>query len=114
MSERLKAYLVLGCRGHAEQDGFINCSGVSNPIIDLEKVDEVKYDRIMHFFENACDLFDAPMYNSNKVSNTLNMLHRDYSAIPPSMLFNVQHFIRMHKKCGPFLILILKEDYNNE
>ena len=114
MADRLKAYLVLGCKGHTGQDGFIECSGVSNPIIDLEVINGDNYDRIIPFLETACDLFDTPMYNSNKVSNALNMLHRDLSGLAPSMLFNVQQFIRMHKKCGPFLILIMKEDYDNE
>jgi hypothetical protein len=114
VAEQIKAYLVLGCNGHSGQDGFVDCDGVSNPIIDLVELEESRYERVLYFFENACDLFEKPMYNYNKVSNALNMLHRDYSALAPSMLFNVQHFLRMHKKCGPYLILIMKEDYDNE
>ncbi len=101
----------MGCAGQTTQDGFINCTGVANPIVDLAELDEDKYERVLQFFENACSLFDKPMYNSNKVSNTLNMLHRDFGVIPPTMLFKVQQFHRMHKSCGVYLMLILKEDY---
>lgn len=104
---------MLGCNGHTGKDGFVDCSGVSNVVIDLTEVADDRYDRVLNFFDNACGLFDKPMYNHNKVSNALNMLHRDYSAFAPSMLFNVQHFIQMHKKCGYYLILLMKEDYDN-
>lgn len=110
--ERLEAYLVLGCNGHSDDDGFVNCLGVENPILDLEIIEEAKYERLLYFFENACDLFDRPMYNYNKCSNTLNMLHRDYGVITQNMLFHIQKFTRMHRECGIHIMLVLKEDYN--
>lgn len=114
MESRIGAYLILGCAGHSGKDGFVDCNGVSNPILDLDDLSESDYIRIIEFLDNSCELFDQPMYNYNKISNVLNMMHRDYGVIAPTTLFNIQRFLKMHKNCGIFLILILKEDYNNE
>lgn len=111
MSKRLDAYLILGCQGNSTEDGFINCNSVANPILDLSSLEEADYERVLHFFENACNLFDRTMYNYNMVSNTLNMLHRDYGVITPTMLYKIQQYLRMHKICGVYLMLILKEDF---
>jgi hypothetical protein len=111
--DKLSAYLVLGCNGHSDTDGFLNCTGISNIIIDLQSLDDSEYLRLLDFLERSCNLFDEPVYNRNKVSNILSMIHRDYNSISHSMLFNIQSFMQMHKRCGHYLLLIMKEDYNN-
>lgn len=109
--EKLEAYLILGCNGHCGKDGFINCTGISNVVIDLEELGDGTYARLLQFLEGPCELFEKAMYNRNKVANTLAMIHRDYGAIPQKMLFNIQGFMQMHRKCGHYMILIMKEDY---
>lgn len=109
--DKLKAYLVLGCNGHSGKDGFIHCTGISNIIVDFENINDNTYIQLMNFLEGPCELFENPIYNRNKISNVLNIINRDYKAIPHSMLFNIQSFMQMHKKCGHYLILIMKEDY---
>jgi hypothetical protein len=110
--ERLDTYLVLGCGGHVTDDGFKNCLGVNNPILDLSEVGDWEYDRLILFFENACDLFTRPMYNHNKCSNALNMMYRDYKVIDSAMLLNIQRFVKTHRECGIFIMLVMKEDYD--
>lgn len=110
--DKLEAYLVLGCNGHSQNDGFITCTGISNTVIDLEELGDGTYVRLLDFLEGPCELFDRAMYNRNKVANTLSMIHRDYGAISHSMLFNIQGFMQMHRKCGHYLILIMKEDFD--
>lgn len=111
--EKLKAYMVLGCNGHESNDGFLNCTGVSNILLDLEELDDSSYNKLIDFLEGPCELFDKAMYNRNKVSNVLNIIHRDHHLISHKLLFNIQSFMQMHKKCGQYLILIMKEDYEN-
>lgn len=105
---------MLGCNGFTDEDGFLHCGSVANPILDLTEIDAGAYERVITFLENACNLFDAPMYNYNKCCNTLSMLHRDFGIISQEMLLNIQKFLKMHRQCGVYLVLILKEDYENE
>lgn len=110
---KLDACLVLGCNGHSGNDGFMTCTGVSNIIINLKDVDDDSYDKLVNFLEGACSLLDEPMYNRNKIANSLNIIHRDHGIIPHTMLFNIQNFMQMHRKCGHYMLLIMREDYNN-
>jgi hypothetical protein len=114
LSSRLKAYLVLGCNGFTTFDHFVCCRGVHNPIIDLEKISEDKYKELIDFLDNACNFFNSAMNDYNKCSNTLSMLYKNYNAYDQKMLVNIQSFIKNHKECGTWLMLILKEDYKNE
>jgi hypothetical protein len=113
VGNRLKAYLVLGCNGlkHGE---FVICKSVQNPIIDLEQISEDLYNTLLNFFDSACELFDSPINDYNKCVNTLSLLYRNYNAYDKNILNNIQSFIRIHKDCGIWIALILKEDFNYE
>ena len=114
MAERLKAYVVLGCNGANTPSGFISCSSVENPIIDLTKIEETQYPGVMQFLDDACSIFDSPVSDYNKCVNTLSYLYKNFGVYDQKMLFSVQHFLKMHKECGVWLMLILKEDFDNE
>lgn len=114
MEGQLQAYLILGCNGFTERDGFVHCTGAVNHVLDLSKIEAGTYGRVVNFFENACDLFENPMYNYNKCCNTLVMLHRDFGVIAHENLLSIQKFLRMHRECGVCLVLMMKEDYDNE
>ena len=112
MQGKLEAYLVLGCGGFETESGFLVCPSVSNPMIDLSLLPDDKYNKTMLFLDKACGLFDRPIYDYNKLSNVLNMLYKTYQVIDPKILNEIQRFIKMHKDCGIFLILLLKEDFD--
>jgi len=108
----LNAYLILGCNRHTDNEGFNYSESVSNPIVDLHKVDKEIRENVTTFLDDACGLFDAPIFNYNKCINTINFLYRHFGIISEEGLAKIQSFIRMHRRGGIFLILILKEDYN--
>ena len=113
MDNRLKAYLVLGCNGLTSPDKFVYCKGIQNPIIDLTRLPEDKYTKILDFFDTACDLFNAPINDYNKCVNTLSLLYKSYDAYDQKMLTHIQSFIKTHRDCGIWLMLVLKEDFQN-
>jgi hypothetical protein len=104
----IDAYLILGCNGHTDNDGFVHCNCVSNIILDISE----SSDKVEKFLDNACGLFDGPIFDYNKCTNAVSMLYKDYGEIKPAMLFKIQSFFRLHKTCGIYLVLILKEDYH--
>ena len=112
MEQRLKACLVLGCNGFVGADGFKSCLKIENVIMDLAQLNDLQYIAILDFLENACDLFTMPMYDYNKCVNSLSLLYKNYDAFNQSMLFNIQAFLKMHRQCGVWLMLVLKEDLN--
>ena len=113
MMEKLDAYLILGCNGHKDDLGFINCSGVENPIIDLSTVDESILSKLINFLDDACGLFNTVIYDYNKSTNIISLLYKDFKAFDQRMLFNIQAFLKTHKLCGIYLVLILKEHYQD-
>ena len=107
----MNAYLILGCNGHTDSAGFVYCESASNALVDLSKINKETREKLFGFLENACGLFDSPCYDYNKCVNIINLLYRQFSIIDDDMLHRVQAFLRMHKKCGLYVMLILKEDY---
>ncbi len=103
--------LILGCNGHMDDQKFIYCKGISNPILELKNIKEPDYKRVVDFFDNACGLFDSVVDDYNKCSNILNMLYKDYKVIDPEMLKKIQYYLSTHKTCRPYLALVLREDY---
>lgn len=112
MENRLKACLVLGCNGCYTANGFLNCSSVENVIFDFDSFTDEKYLEILDFLENACDLFSVQMNDYNKCVNSLSLLYRNYQAYNQSMLYDIQAFFKIHKACGIWIIIVLKEDLN--
>ena len=112
MQKRLDAYLVLGCNSYVSREGFRTCHGVENPIIYLDFIPEEDYNGLLEFFDNACDLFSRPINDYNKCVNTLSLLYKNYNGYDKKMLQNIQAFLKMHKQCGIWLMLVMKEDLN--
>lgn len=108
---RIDAVLVLGCNGYEDDEGFKFCHGVDNSILHLRELNDFDYEEIIKFFENACGLFNSSVSDFNKCSNILNMLYKKYKVIDPKMLNKIQYYLNIHKRCKPFLILVLREDY---
>ena len=108
----LDAYLLLGCNGFADSNDFVYCNSIVNPIIDLSKVNSEEQERVVNFLENACGLFDSTCYDYNKCVNIINFLYRQFGIIDEDTLHRIQAFLRMHKRCGIYIMLNLKEDYH--
>jgi len=106
------AYLLLGCNGHVDKERFKYCGSICNPIVDLSKIESGTEEGVINFLDRACSLFDSACYDHNKCVNTINLLYRQFSIIDEDTLHKVQAFLRMHKMCGIYIMLILKEDYN--
>tara|TARA_B100001094_G_C18194620_1_gene809757 strand:+ start:535 stop:879 length:345 start_codon:yes stop_codon:yes gene_type:complete len=103
--------IILGCNGFTDENGFVYCNSVVNPIINLSKVGGKERERIITFLEKACGLFEAPCFDYNKSINIINLLYRQFGIIDEEKLHKIQAFIRMHKSCGIYLMLMLEEDY---
>lgn len=112
VEQRLEAYLVMGCNGFETEEGFTICLGISNKIIDLTTMPENTYKELLVFFDDACDLFSAPINDYNKCVNILSLLYKNYDAFDKKMLHNVQSYFRLHKQCGIWIALIMKEDFD--
>ena len=108
----LDAYILLGCNGRASSEKFIFCNSVANPIINLKNLKKEDKEKVINFLDNACGLFDGVCHNYSKCINIINMLYRQFSIISEESLHEVQAFIRMHKSCGIYIMLIMKEDYD--
>jgi len=107
----MDAYILLGCNGLADTKGFVYCNTMVNPIVDLSEVPLDSREKLEHFLDNACGLFDAACYDYNKCINIVNFLYRQFSIIDEGMLHRIQAFLKMHRKCGLYIMLMLKEDY---
>jgi hypothetical protein len=104
--------ILFGCNGHVEESGFICCNSIVNPIVDLSKVKKETREKASHFLGHACNLFDAPCNDHNKCVNIINFLYRQFGIISEEGLREIQAFLRMHKRCGIYIMLISKEGFN--
>ena len=108
----MNAYLLLGCHGFTDSEDFTYCNSVVNPIVDLSKIRIETKEKAVSFLDNACGLLDAACFDYNKCVNIINLLYRQFSIIDEDMLHRIQAFLKTHKRCGVYVMLILKEDYN--
>jgi hypothetical protein len=106
----MDAFILLGCNGLTDAQRFMYCNAVVNPIVDLSKVPAESVEKLETFLDNACGLFDSACYDYNKCINIVNFLYRQFSIIDEDMLHKIQGFLRMHKRCGLYIILTPKED----
>ena len=106
--------IVIGCNGLADVDNFVYCNSVINSIVDLSEGPKESRERAVTFLDNACGLFDAPCFDYNKCVNIVNFLYRQFGIIDEDGLHKIQSFIRMHKTCGIYIMLLLKEDFNEQ
>mgnify|MGYP001243569543 CR=1 FL=1 len=106
----MDAVILLGCNGHVGEDRFVFCNGIVNPIADLSKIPSATKERLVGFLDKACNLFDETCTDYNKCINIINFLYRQFGIIDEEMLHRIQGFLKMHKKCGIYIMLMLKED----
>ena len=109
--DNMDAVILLGCNGFTDTDGFRYCNSIVNPIVDLSKIPKAPRERVVNFLDNACSLFDGACYDYNKCVNIINFLYRQFSIIDEDMLHRIQAFLKMHKRCGIYIMLMLKEDF---
>jgi len=108
----MDAIILFGCNGHVEDSGFICCNSIVNPIVSLSKIKRETQDKLIPFLENACGLFDAPCNDRSKCVNIINFLYRQFGIISEERLCEIQAFLKMHKRCGVYIMLMLEEDFN--
>ena len=109
----MDAYLILGCNGNTDPDGFLYCSGTDNVILDLSRPDLIGDEKLLDFLDETCRLFDSPEYNYNACINIITMLYRDYECFDEGFLHKLQFYFKNHRACGVYIILMTKEDYDN-
>lgn len=105
----MKKYLVLGCNGNAEPDGFLHCSITSNSILDLSDLNMLEKAEVVDFINNGCNLDGRIEYDYNTCVNIITMLYRDYQCFDSALLHKIQFYIRMHRSCGIYLMIKNKE-----
>lgn len=107
----MKILLILGCNGLSDKDRFVYCKSVCNPILKLTGLEPGTKKQVIDFLDKACGLFDGPCSDYNKVVNIINLLNKNFGIIKEENLHKVQAFIKMHRSCGLYLMLMLEEDY---
>jgi len=107
----MDAFILLGCNGLTDPARFAYCSSIINPIVDLSKAPAESREKLENFLDQACGLFDSACYDYNKCINIVNFLYRQFGIIDDDMLHKIQSFLKMHKRCGLYIIIMLKEDY---
>ncbi len=99
--------LVLNCGGH-KHNGLTMCSGTCNVLLDFNRhFEPLELSKIMDFLDFACGLFDHPMGDWNKVTNTLKILRDRFSLLDDKMWEALHRWLPQHKRCGAFLKLVL-------
>lgn len=105
-----KFSLVLGCGGFKHNEMML-CAGTYNIIIDFDRhFEAVKLQTIMDFLDFACNLFDRPMGDWNKIINTLKMLREQHGLLNDKIWEALYLWLPRHKQCGAFLRLIFNAD----
>jgi len=101
-------YLVLGCYGRQEDDGFTSCCSAQNKIL---KIDEslTDFQEILYYIKSL-RLYEKPLMDYNAVRRVIfNFQERYYQkALPiwPEKKFKfIENFTLMHKMCGIYLSL---------
>jgi len=108
----MKACLLLGCNGYYDQYDMIQCNSAANQIVDIETIYENK--KVIHFIESSAGLLDRPCTDYVVVGNIINILHKNFNVLDNKKLPGIQAFLKMHKCCGVYLMMALKEDIENE
>lgn len=111
MNNRLSLYLVLGCNGSREEQ-FTYCHTTENILLDLATLSDSDYNIVVDFLDDACELFDGPIGDQNKVANIISILYRTFKVINDITLYKTQRYLKMHRDCGMYLVLLLQEDYD--
>jgi hypothetical protein len=102
--------LILGCGGYKHYD-MTMCAGTYNIIINFNRhFDAEELKKIMDFLDFACNLFDRPMGDWNKIVNTLKLLRERHHLLNDKTWEGLHLWLPQHKHCGAFLRLIFNAD----
>lgn len=66
--------------------------------------------KIMDFLDFACNLFDGPVGDWNKIINTLKLLRDSHHLIDDKLWEALHMWLPQHKRCGAFLKLMFNAD----
>lgn len=106
--------LVLGCSGCKYND-LVLCSGTFNLIIDFAgHFEPEKSKQIMDFLDYTCELFDYPMGDWNKITNTLKILYDNFKLIDDKRWQGLHTWFPRHKQCAAFIKLVLNEELSKD
>ena len=53
----MDAFILLGCNGLTDEERFMYCDAIVNPIVDLSKVPPESREKLESFLDKACGLF---------------------------------------------------------
>lgn len=104
----MKAVITLGCNGR-QDEGFHFCSGVSNIIVDLEKITHTEgYKNLIIYLDKVPKIFDNPCFAGNTISNAIYKIY-EMGYLPELKYKFIAHFYDMHKRCGLIMRAEVKE-----
>lgn len=105
-----KFSLILGCGGY-RYNKLTLCSGTYNVIIDFNRhFDPNDLEKVMDFLDFTCGLFDGPIGDWNKITNTLKFLYDRFKLIDDKMWEALHVWLPHHKRCGAVLRLVVNEE----
>jgi hypothetical protein len=108
----MKAVVVLGCEGRTD-DNFSFCKGVSNTILDLEKIRATKnYTSIIEYLNGVVGIFDKPCCSMNVIANAIYKIY-EFGYIDESKYKHITNFYTFHRRCG-LVLWCLPKGMNNE
>ena len=102
----MMASLVLCSNEFEDKKGFRYSETICNKILFLNSIEKYKKERVISFLDDACGLFDNHIYDYNKISNILKMLHTNFEVIDEDTLLKIQKFLFMYKQFGMSLFLV--------
>lgn len=104
--------LILSCGG-SKHNNIVLCASTINTIIDFDKhFEPIKLEKIMDFLDYTCGLFDAPIVDWNKITNTLKIFKEQFGLIDDKLWAALHTWLPLHKKCGAVLALCLNSELN--
>lgn len=111
MDEEKKLYLMMGCWGRIENNGFVMCKSACNRILEVTPELSEDYEDIIEYFR-SCRLFERKVMDYNAVRNVLfrmqDKFNRGYKRLWDEKYFRMLELFSInHKNCGIYLDLEL-------
>lgn len=106
----MRVYLVLGCWGREEKE-IVMCTGIENQILDISLKSERNL-KIVDHLDNVYGMIDRPLYNNvhTAIFSIENAFGETGNLVFQKEKFEViEDFCILHKKCGIYLRLDMKE-----
>ena len=104
----MKANIILKCDGR-QDDGFYFCSGATNIILDLEKVEASEnYINLIKYLDGVIKIFDGPCSRLGVISNALYKIY-EMGYMTDKVHKYIAHFYEMHQRCGITLLCEIKK-----